>query len=62
MDAINAFVNVGTVIVGFFATMAMAVAGTGAIMKIYATICKVKDDLTLTRSVSQEMLEEVKKE
>jgi len=48
--------------VGFFGLLIMGVAGTGAVMKVYEIVCKTSDALTLTRAVTENMLEIVKKE
>jgi len=45
---------------GFFGMLIMGVAGTGAVMKVYEIVCKTSDALTLTRAVTENMLEIVK--
>lgn len=46
----------------FWAMLLMSIGGVGVAMKAYEIVCKTSDALTITRSVTESMLDKVKEE
>ena len=55
-------ITAGEYFLAFWAMLLMSIGGVGVAMKAYEIICKTSDALTITRSVTESMLDKVKGE